>query len=502
MADLTNKLSQFGETIIYTAANGYLAALNAKMNESIAKQITIKTSYLSKYQVIEELRERLNNDYRTTKFPASTISDEAFTKIQPLLDTTKDIISIVKESEDDYKELASYLNELADNAPNAFDPPLLEPASTPSGNTIYQIPASEELDPRRFARVLEFDTFDSSVRKFLINNAPLYGFTLYMNYGLYYIGFKEVQQKAQSEGVLKILNQFQETQIKQSEVTLTASTIAAAKDPVVGDLDIATTSVPVQNNDGQTITELAVVDGQIVPLPTAKAYMLMKAAAKAEGLNLVVGSGFRPAVAPKAITWNSASGKRGTLTSQVQVREKSNRWKVNYKDFYSKYMGSQPKPASPVRASQPPGATGTNVGTQYSETRVHWSSGGSANGKWGPMIGSDAFIYYAPSAAYSANTAPPGHSNHGSGIAIDLNTGSGLSSMIKNGQLTENGARYRWLCYNSWKYGFIRGVSSEEWHFEYFPQKARTKGPYALIPKSKALWFDELQLKDIPFTPY
>ncbi len=68
-------------------------------------------------------------------------------------------------------------------------------------------------------------------------------------------------------------------------------------------------------------------------------------------------------------------------------------------------------------------------------------------------------LWKASSSKFSPATAPPGKSKHQNGIAIDINTSS----------KTRKGGTYHWLCYNAYKYGFIRTVSSEEWHFEYRP---------------------------------
>lgn len=73
--------------------------------------------------------------------------------------------------------------------------------------------------------------------------------------------------------------------------------------------------------------------------------------------------------------------------------------------------------------------------------------------------------------------AVPGGSNHGSGIALDLNTGG------PGGKSTVNRKRYDWLVRNSWRFGFVRGVKSEEWHFDYLPHLIEKTGkePYAKI---------------------
>jgi len=52
--------------------------------------------------------------------------------------------------------------------------------------------------------------------------------------------------------------------------------------------------------------------------------------------------------------------------------------------------------------------------------------------------------------------AEGGHSNHQNGIAIDFNVSS------------QNGRVFEWLTKNAWKYGFIRTVSRERWHWEYW----------------------------------
>lgn len=83
-----------------------------------------------------------------------------------------------------------------------------------------------------------------------------------------------------------------------------------------------------------------------------------------------------------------------------------------------------------------------------------------------------------PNGKCGTETAAPGGSKHGSGIALDLNTGTKYGNKKKFGEL--NKEMYTWLCKNSWKYGFIRAVPSEEWHFEYWPDKAKN-GPYAKV---------------------
>ena len=55
--------------------------------------------------------------------------------------------------------------------------------------------------------------------------------------------------------------------------------------------------------------------------------------------------------------------------------------------------------------------------------------------------------------------AVPGRSNHGIGLALDLNIGTGV---------------YTWLRNNAHKYGFVRTVPRENWHWEHRPGWRRT----------------------------
>ncbi len=450
MANLENKLSGSGESSIYTKANGYFSALNTKLMEAKGLKLELKKSYLSKYEVVDDLRLQLRDDFRTTKPPEAAISDEDFEVIKPFLDVNTPLIDIIIGNESDYGKLADYLNDLATNIKGAFDPPIAEPFTTEAGLTVYPIPQAQDFDPRRYGRVLQFDTFEKAIKDWLIDNALLYGFTLYEDYGLYYIGFEEAKLEVQTKGVADTVNKFQRTPIPVSEIDLTSSEVANSKDPVLGDLVIATLSGTVTNNSNQPFAELAIAPGgsQLLPKEPCLAAIALVAAAKLDGIDLSVGSGFRPATnAPDGskVTWSTSDGRRGSLTTQESIRRQTNRWVKSHSD-YKKYVDGQQ----------------------------------STDGKFGAKAGNEAFIFYAGSSAYEAATAPPGRSNHGSGIAADFNTGSRRSFGKKMQPGTTYEARYIWLAKNAHKYGYIRAVSSEEWHFEFRPNEA-SQGPYARV---------------------
>jgi hypothetical protein len=75
--------------------------------------------------------------------------------------------------------------------------------------------------------------------------------------------------------------------------------------------------------------------------------------------------------------------------------------------------------------------------------------------------------------------AKPKASNHGNGIGLDLNAGGKSSGRFIN----VNKEVYIWLVKNSWRYGFIRAVAGEEWHYDYLPDLAK-KGPYGKLPSA------------------
>ncbi len=62
-------------------------------------------------------------------------------------------------------------------------------------------------------------------------------------------------------------------------------------------------------------------------------------------------------------------------------------------------------------------------------------------------------------------------SNHGLGIALDLNTNCGKQNSKSNEPTSKclSSPVYKWLRTNAINYGFIRTVESEPWHWEYRP---------------------------------
>ena len=108
MANLKDKLVQQNEAIVVNDVNGNFKLMAAALQDAKATIISIEQSYLSKYDVADELRLAVKD--KTTKPPA---------EIKVLLDPAKTMKDIVNNNS--YTKLESYLNSLDRNE---FEPPL------------------------------------------------------------------------------------------------------------------------------------------------------------------------------------------------------------------------------------------------------------------------------------------------------------------------------------------------------------------------------------------
>ena len=431
MANLEGKLSQEGTAIYLTDARLYLSALNAELQKAKGQRLNIKQGYVSKYDLTDELRSTLNADAKENAPP----------EILPLLDTNKAILDIGK-NEAEYSKLSEFLGQLATSSKGVFTPTLSEPFSTDEHAKVYPIPNVGHVDPRRYGRLLVFDKFSLDIKKWLTNNSPLYGFAMYEDYGLYFVELSTFKTKATTNAALgKLINQFQRTPISITDISLKASTLQKAEDPLGIPLDPVPTPAGIVDNNGNT-PDLVRIGSHTAARKIFDDYRKMFIAAKSAGITLKVTSGFRPAVGPKT-SWQSQSGKTNSFTTQVECRQ------INLKKD------------------------------------VTIPTNKSGDGKWGPRSGMDYVIYYTNASTYfKPQTAAPGGSNHGTGVAIDLNTGSG--------QKAKNSPVYDWIAKNSWKYGFVRGVSTEEWHYEHWPslKGVQPTDPFTRVPKNNAKWYN------------
>lgn len=78
---------------------------------------------------------------------------------------------------------------------------------------------------------------------------------------------------------------------------------------------------------------------------------------------------------------------------------------------------------------------------------------------------------HARDPAHFAAANQPGHSNHQNGIAFDINVHRSTTSPA-----------YLWLAKNATRFGFLRTVRTEGWHWEYLPVQAaaaRARGAHS-----------------------
>jgi LAS superfamily LD-carboxypeptidase LdcB len=210
--------------------------------------------------------------------------------------------------------------------------------------------------------------------------------------------------------------------------TLTPAQIEAAKTAAAkSGLDVIPGTWT--NNDGKALT-LVYLGDQCLEIEAAKSFTVMVAAASLDGVNIQLNSGFRPPL--QNVTGKTSKGKTINFTSQYSLRTKD-RW-TNDKNCNGGVFNETARTSKQVGAS-----------------------------------------------CFQPATAPPGVSKHGNGIAADLNTGGFSAKLPSTTSLT---SVYPWMVLNGWKYGFVRTVSTETWHFEYHPNDAK-KGPYAGLKGGK-----------------
>lgn len=418
MADIRDTVVQLGEAVVFSEANDNFKNLAAALNADKGVALTINQSYMSMYDVMDELRLLVKDKI-----------DSPPSDIKPLLTEDKSMLDIVNENY--YSNLANFIDNLTEVD---FEPPLPSDFVSRSGITVKQFPNKAGNDPRRTGRLIVPGPSDilksTEVQKWLANNSVLYGFVPYSDNALYYLGVDLIKSNItkaadKQEALLKIINTFVKSTTPSTQVTLTYQQVVG----VSATNSLSTTSIDdletvVDNNtttNTGTVLELVVIDNQPVWKDIAPAYISMFNAAKADGVTLRISSGFRPAFGPSQ-TAKTNKGHTITLTTQETLRRDQKRW-IGRSTF-----------------------TGTD----------------------------NDFVLKAPASSFKPATAIPGSSKHGAGLALDLNVGG-----RDNFQPLQE-VNYTWLIKNSYKYGFVRTVASEEWHFEYLPSVAQN-GPYAAI---------------------
>jgi len=225
-------------------------------------------------------------------------------------------------------------------------------------------------------------------------------------------------------------------------------------------------------NNNKVPISLARINNSAVEINTAVAYLEMKKAFDADnkGTNLVLtlASGYRPPY--DTIDTVSSKGFRVRASSQYSLRAQFLREGLN--------VGTAEAPEVIIQ-------TGANKGTQ---------------------VGVDSPLLVPQLTYFTTLVAPPATSSHGNGIALDIQTGTRIKDAHHIHDLNEE--VYSWLVKNSWKYGFVRTVAKEVWHYEYNIAWAKL-GPYGGFignnlanvstpaARDKALFYEDLGLNNL-----
>lgn len=404
MANIRDKAVQFNSAITITEILNQFVDMTTKLKKDTGVVIDIQEGYKSKYEVLDELKARVKDKDRDELFGRPTSGSAEY-------DSLKDKLEAL--------------------GPRDFQPPLSAPAQSVGEPplTVYRTPYFSDFDPRRTGRLIIPKPGEllksNQVKSWLINNSLLYGFLLYSDYALYYVGYQVIKNRVQQgEPLINVVSSYLTKTIPASVLTITNSTVLSGLTPELPQMTNPSeleylVGTPVSDNNGNK-PKLVVVDNKIMTETLAQAYLSMKQAAAADNVTVGLSSGFRPAFGPN-VTLPTTKGRQILVTTQESIRRDRSRW----------------------------------------SGRQNWT-------------GDDqSYIMNAPASLFSPQTAKPGSSNHGGGIAVDLTTGNRPSGNL-------NTVLYKWLINNAHRFGFVRTVASEEWHFEYRPNVA-PNGPYAVI---------------------
>ena len=418
--------------IIHKEVNKNLQDLQRALNNDKQVKFKVLQSYMSEYDVVDQIRRMVSTDLSTDASEALRLLRGAVLAFRE-----RPIVEIVKSYPSQYADIKNFLN--IREAQN-YNPPL-RPTFTSKGgiDNLYPIPHYPDTDPRRTGRIVHLDPPETinTNKDWFLNNSLLYGFLLYgneSNPALIYVGSKSIKEIVTDQNLLDVVYAYTAASTDflnrvelglsntfGARLTITANKVKTFSTPSSA---VAITLHNATLNDGQTRPNLVVVDGQPLLDTTATAFLKMQAAAKADGVPLKLSSGFRPSVGI-GVQGTTADGKVVKMTTQEELRRDPKRWIKTHPDW-----------------------------------------------KTYPVI--DDFVMKAASSAFNPATAPPKSSQHGNGIAVDVNTGGRSNFMPLNDIV------YKWMVQNSWKFGFVRTVGTEEWHYEYHPTVSN-KGPYAKI---------------------
>lgn len=251
-----DKIEKKGDIFVYKAMMVPFDEMNKQfetdgiMNKA---KLTIKTSFISKFFIIDMLRKiaikpslkaNVNAMPKTDAVPDAnaTLAKSGTNQSAPatqqtntpttieldaLMDVPLDTLTKKGDAtaKANFKKLQDYIIGLS---PTDFTPPLPETIKNEKQESIYSFPTNAALngelaDPRRSGRIIELAAIgevvpvtDSTAFLWFLQNGPKYGFIVYLDKGLYYVGQEEIKNKLKTPGESRtkedefkvILNQF------------------------------------------------------------------------------------------------------------------------------------------------------------------------------------------------------------------------------------------------------------------------------------------------------
>jgi hypothetical protein len=455
MANLNGKLGQVpgGTAIIHTEVYPLFALMTEALKRDKGVELKVIQSYLSKYEVTDELRKLVKNKQGDGTPEIISMLDPKV-KIEDIIGiksatsaptgsspTTGSISGSTEPSPptgstftaDSYPKLETFIKTLT---PADFSPPLYGDFKSPEEDfPVKPFPNYAGLDPRQTAYLVVIgpkENIKPDILTWIYNNSILYGFIPYGNpqtQGLYYVGVDKLKNKVKKEeSVIKVVSIFMQEQLTPDQVTITTDKVitnnltGGTEFQNPGTFDYVIGTIP---DNSKKLIQLVTVPGEGTNLlreDVATAYFAMRQAAKSEGVDIKIGSAFRP---PFALTGGVTTKGGQKINPPTQ--------------YYCRLNNAVPKGRK-----------------------------------------DEDYILNANATSFFPQTAPPGSSNHGNGLALDF----GITK-----------SNYPWLAKNAHRYGFIRAVGSEDWHWEYYPPNKPTKegkscvtGPYTLVAKTNDQW--------------
>ena len=180
MANIKADLIEVNKVPIHKEVNKNFQLLVTALKKDRGLSLTLKSSYLSSYDIVDDLRKKIN----------PTVYTNETGSIKDLLDPAIEL-STFAQDEAKYTALKDYIKALP---LNSFEPPLgaLEPSLR--NVSIAPIPHYLATDPRGYGLLItpnDDELKQELIKDWLLNNSVLYGFVLYSDHSLFHMG-KEV----------------------------------------------------------------------------------------------------------------------------------------------------------------------------------------------------------------------------------------------------------------------------------------------------------------------